>query len=143
MKQQTPLGQRSRHLCKRVFTILFGNLSRAFQRYNDIQGEQCAASFAYYAFFSLFPLMLLLVAVGSYLFPHSRETAHQIVGQLEDYVPLQQKDKMVLVDTIDEVLENGWKAGLFGFLVLIWSSLRFFQALVIGVNRAWGQREYS
>jgi YihY family inner membrane protein len=141
--KQTPLGQGSRSLYRRVFTNLFGNLSRAFQRYNDIHGEQCAASFAYYAFFSLFPLLLLLVAVGSYLFPHSRETAHQIVGQLEDYVPLQQKDKVVLIDTIDGVLENGWKAGLFGFLVLIWSSLRFFQALVVGVNRAWGQREYS
>jgi YihY family inner membrane protein len=143
MKQQPPLRPGSRSLYQRLFANLFGNLSRAFQRYNKIQGEQCAASFAFYAFFSLFPLLLVLVAVVSFLFPHSRQAAHQIVGQLEDYVPLRQKDKVMLIDTVDGVLRNGWKAGLFGFLVLIWTSLRFFQALVVGVNRAWGQREYS
>ena len=34
-------------------------------------------------------------------------------------------------------------AGLIAFAVLAWSALRFFQALVRGVNRAWGTKEYS
>ena len=143
MKQQHPLRPAGRSLYSPLFRNLFGNLSRAFQRYGQIQGEQCAASFAYYAFFSLFPILLLLVAVVSFFFPHTGQAAQQIVGQLEDYVPLQQKDKIVLTDTVGGVLGNGWKAGLFGFVALVWSSLRFFQALVVGVNRAWGQREYS
>jgi Ca2+-transporting ATPase len=32
---------------------------------------------------------------------------------------------------------------LIAFAVLAWSALRFFQALVRGVNRAWGTKEYS
>jgi YihY family inner membrane protein len=32
---------------------------------------------------------------------------------------------------------------LLGFLVLIWSALRFSQALVIGVNRAWELADYN
>jgi Ca2+-transporting ATPase len=143
MNQQPPLRPAGRSLYSRLFTNLFGNLSRAFQRYGQIQGEQCAASFAYYAFFSLFPLLLVLVAIVAFLFPHAQQAAQQIVGQLQDYVPLQQKEKIVLTNTIDGVLGNGWKAGLLGFVALIWSSLRFFEALVIGVNRAWGQPEYS
>jgi uncharacterized BrkB/YihY/UPF0761 family membrane protein len=65
------------------------------------------------------------------------------VQQVEEYVPLQTKDKAVLVDTIDHAIQNGWRAGIFGILALIWSGLRFFQALVIGVNRAWGFKDYN
>jgi YihY family inner membrane protein len=118
-------------------------IGEAFQRYGRINGEQCAASFAYYAFFSLFPLILLLVAVGTFFVPDRSEAARQVVKQVEAYVPLQAKDKAVLAETIDNAIQNGWRAGIFGVLALIWSALRFFQALVIGVNRAWGFKDYN
>jgi YihY family inner membrane protein len=115
----------------------------AFQRYSQIDGEQCAASFAYYAFFSLFPLILLSVVVGTFFVPDRLQAALQVVKQVEEYLPLQAKDKVVLVDTIVHAIQNGWRAGIFGILALIWSALRFFQALVIGVNRAWGFKDYN
>jgi membrane protein len=118
-------------------------IGEAFQRYGRIDGEQCAASFAYYAFFSLFPLILLLVVVGTFFVPDRLQAALQVVKQVEEYVPLQAKDKAVLIGTIDNAIQNGWRAGIFGFLALIWSALRFFQALVIGVNRAWGFKDYN
>jgi YihY family inner membrane protein len=122
----------------------FGRIiSEAFQRYGQINGEQCAASFAYYAFFSLFPLILLLVAVGTFFVPDRTQAARDVVRQVQEYVPLQSKDKAVLVDTIDHAIENGWRAGILGILALVWSALRFFQALVIGVNRAWGFKDYN
>jgi YihY family inner membrane protein len=115
----------------------------SFQRYGRIDGEQCAASFAYYAFFSLFPLILLLVVVGTFFVPDRLQAAGQVVRQVQAYVPLQAKDKAVLIETVDSAIQNGWRAGIFGLLALIWSSLRFFQALVIGVNRAWGFKDYN
>jgi YihY family inner membrane protein len=118
-------------------------IGEAFQRYGRINGEQCAASFAYYAFFSLFPLILLLVVVGTFFIPDRLQAAGQVVKQVEQYVPLQPKDKAVLVETIDNAIQNGWRAGILGILALIWSALRFFQALVIGVNRAWGFKDYN
>jgi membrane protein len=124
----------------RSFAQMIGN---TFQTYGRINGEQCAASFAYYAFFSLFPLILLLVVVGTFFIPDRLQAARQVVRQVEAYVPLQAKDKMVLVETIDHAIQNGWRAGIFGILALIWSALRFFQALVIGVNRAWGFKDYN
>jgi YihY family inner membrane protein len=122
----------------------FGRIiSEAFQRYGQINGEQCAASFAYYAFFSLFPLILLLVAVGTFFVPDRTQAARDVVRQVQAYVPLQAKDKAVLVDTIDHAIQNGLGAGILGILALVWSALRFFQALVIGVNRAWGFKDYN
>ena len=95
------------------------------------------------SFFSLFPLILLLVVVGTFFVPDRLQAAHQVVQQVEAYVPLQAKDKAVLVETIDHAIQNGWRAGIFGILALVWSALRFFQALVIGVNRAWGFKDYN
>jgi YihY family inner membrane protein len=129
--------------CQKAAVSFARIVNEAFQRYGQINGEQCAASFAYYAFFSLFPLILLLVVMGTFFVPDRLQAAREVVTQVEQYVPLQTKDKAVLVDTIDHAIQNGWRAGIFGVLALLWSGLRFFQALVIGVNRAWGFKDYN
>jgi YihY family inner membrane protein len=129
--------------CKRLFGLFAPHLGRAIQRYGLIDGEQCAASFAYYAFFSLFPLILLFVAITT-LFVQDREsTAADILIQVDQYLPLQESDRGLLLHTIQGVIEHGFGAGLLGMVILTWSSLRFSQALVIGVNRAWGLRDYN
>jgi YihY family inner membrane protein len=143
MKGSQPLWVRVALLCQRQAASFVRLVGEVFQKYGRIDGEQCAASFAYYAFFSLFPLILLLVVVGTFFLPDRLQAARQVVKQVEEYVPLQAKDKAVLVDTIVHAIENGWRAGIFGVLTLIWSALRFFQALVIGVNRAWGFKDYN
>jgi YihY family inner membrane protein len=143
MNQRSSLWSQIWRMCKRVFGRVWPNLLRAINRYGEVQGEQCAASFAYYAFFSLFPLILLLVAIGTLFVSDHEQAAHRLVLQIEEYSPLQQHDREIVVNTIEGVIQHGWGAGIFGFLVLVWSSLRFFQALVIGVNRAWGFRDYD
>ena len=135
--------QHSLRFCKPVFGLLAQNLGRAFQRYGLIDGEQCAASFAYYAFFSLFPLILLCVAGATLLVQDRAVTAGEILVQVGKYLPLQESDRVLLLHTVQGVIEHGLGAGVLGFLVLIWSSLRFSQALVIGVNRAWGLKDYN
>jgi YihY family inner membrane protein len=135
--------QHSPRFCKRLFGLFAQNVARAIQRYGLIDGEQCAASFAYYAFFSLFPLILLCVAMAT-LFVQDREvTAGKILIQVDQYLPLQESDRVLLLRTVQGVIEHGLGAGVLGFLVLTWSSLRFSQALVIGVNRAWGLKDYN
>jgi Ca2+-transporting ATPase len=143
MKGSERLSQRIAVLYRTLAASFAPITGEVFQRYGRINGEQCAASFAYYAFFSLFPLILLLVVVGTFFVPDRLQAARQVVDEVEEVVPLQAKDKAVLVDTIDNAIKNGWRAGILGSLALIWSALRFFQALVIGVNRAWGFKDYN
>jgi hypothetical protein len=135
--------QHSLQFCKRLFGLFVQNVGRALQRYGLIDGEQCAASFAYYAFFSLFPLILLCVALATIFLQNREVTAASILIQVDQYLPLQESDRVLLLHTIDGVIKHGLGAGLLGFLVLTWSSLRFSQALVIGVNRAWGLKDYN
>lgn len=135
--------QQGLRFCKRLFGLFAQNLGRAIKRCGLIDGEQCAASFAYYAFFSLFPLILLCVAMAT-LFVQDRElTAAQILVQVDQYLPLQESDRVLILHTVQGVLEHGLGASVLGFLVLTWSSLRFCQALVIGVNRAWELKDYN
>jgi YihY family inner membrane protein len=129
--------------CKRVFGLFTQNVGRAIQRYGAINGEECAASFAYYAFFSLFPLILLCVAIATLFVRDREQTAGEILAQADQYLPLQESDRLLLANTVQGVIEHGLGAGIFGFLVLTWSSLRFSQALVIGVNRAWELADYN
>ena len=111
-------------------------------KYSSIDGEQRAASFAYYAFFALFPLLLLLVSIGSYFFDPATVSA-EVLAAVSRYV-LVNTDKHDLVrETIHGVIKARRGVGSFALLGLVWSSLRFFQSLVRGVNRAWGTHEYT
>jgi hypothetical protein len=60
MKGSERLSQRIAVLYRTLAASFAPITGEVFQRYGRINGEQCAASFAYYAFFSLFPLILLL-----------------------------------------------------------------------------------
>jgi Ca2+-transporting ATPase len=111
-------------------------------KYSTIGGAQTAASFAYYAFFALFPLLLLLVAIGSYFF-NSAHAGSLVIDELSRYI-LVDSDKHDLVSqTVRGIIKTRRGVGSFAVLGLLWSSLRFFQCLVHGINRAWGTHEYS
>jgi membrane protein len=129
--------------CREGFTRFARKCSQVLKKYGEINGDECAASFAYYAFFSLFPLILLLVAVGTLFVPDRYEAARRVVQEVEQYIPLQPKDRALLFTMVDDAIQNGWRAGILSLLALLWSALRFFQALVIGINRAWGGKNYN
>ncbi len=112
---------------------------RAMVKYTETDGEQRAASFAYYAFFSIFPFILFLISVGTAFM--GQEIAQQkVLAFIVQYLPA---DPETVRSTIGGVMASRNSAGLISVAVLAWSSLRFFQALVRGVNKAWGTKEYS
>ncbi len=119
---------------------------RAVQKYDETDGEQRAASFAYYAFFAMFPLILLLITIGTSFLktPAAQaEATAKIVEYVSNYIPLEAEDATTVINTINGVVKSRKSAGLIAIGVLLWSAMRFFQALVRGVNRAWGTKEYS
>ena len=112
-------------------------LLRAVARFEQIDGNQRGAAFAYYAFFSLFPLILVFVAVGS-LFVDRDRAVNAVIGYLGSYVPLSAGMRRNVFDVISGVVRARGQAGVIATLVLFWSALRFFNALIRAVNRAWG-----
>lgn len=129
-------------LCKRL-RHAGAVIWRALIKYDETDGEQRAASFAYYAFFSLFPLIILLITGGSKLLGGRERATAEIIEYVQEFIPVATAEANVVVDTIRGVVESRRSASLISLAVLAWSALRFFQALVRGVNKAWGTKEYS
>ncbi len=116
---------------------------RALVKYDETDGEQRAASFAYYAFFALFPLVVLLITVGTTFFGDQEVAAQEILAQIRAYIPIEDAAANNILGVIRGVVKSRGSASFIAVGVLAWSALRFFQALVHGTNRAWGTKELS
>ncbi len=114
-----------------------------FSKYVETDGEQRAASFAYYAFFALFPCIILFISIGTYFLPHPEQVQAMTLDFVGKYLPVDTSGQNLVINTIRGVIKHSLLRSGVAFLGLAWSSLRFFQALVRGINRAWGTHEYS
>jgi YihY family inner membrane protein len=104
----------------------------ALRIFGEIEGEARAASFAYYALFSLIPLFTLVLTVGSVFV-----APQDVIGTVERFFPMESGQQAFVWNMSESLQRARGGVGVVSFLVLAWASLRFFQALVQGVNRAW------
>lgn len=100
--------------------------------YGEIDGEQRAASFAYYVLFSLVPLCALLLTIGSVFV-----SSHDVVTTIKGFLPLDSDDQKFIWETVRQLEKLRGGVSMVSVVIFLWCSLRFFQALVRGVNRAW------
>ncbi len=131
-----PLPQ---HRLGRVWATLW----RALVKYNETDGEQRAASFAYYALFSLMPLTVLLIAIGTRFLGDRVQATNEVFRIMSDYIGVDLGSAEQLRTTVQGFMQSRLGSGLISLAVLLWCSLRFFQSLVHGVNQAWGTKEYT
>jgi YihY family inner membrane protein len=103
--------------------------------YARISGGENAAAFAYYALFSLVPLVALLLTIGSYFFPGDTATA-----TIHRFVPIGEDQQTLLWNMVQGLEKARGSVSVFSILILTWASLRFFHSLVLSINHAWGTR---
>lgn len=143
---QSPAGWRIRWNQERFAgsaSAVWQTVKTANDIFSDINGTVWAASFSYYAFFALVPLIVLLVTL-------STDVAARFIGEHEaqakafEYIvtniPLGAEGRKLIGSTIHGVLESRGKIGLVALVGLLWSSLGFFQSLVSSVNQAFRQQ---
>ena len=115
-------------------------LRNALESFNETRAADSAASLAYYALFSLFPLLLLFIAVGSYFL--DRAQMYETVTQLSQRViPISSR---IIDENLREVLEERETVGIFGLVTLLWAASGVFTNLAYNINLAWARtRRYS
>ena len=123
---------------RRVWTIL----CLVVQKFLRINGAQWAGAFAFNAFFSLFPLMVLLVTIASFFVDRDR-AGKEVIGYIETYVPISGEMQRHIFDTIAGVIKAREQASTVAFLILIWAALQCFTTLICATNRAWGTAVYN
>jgi len=96
-------------------------------------GSQAAASMAYYTFFSLFPLLLLMVTIGSY-FLESQQAYQQALDFIKQTIPVSQE---LIEQNLQRVVHARHAVSVLSLAGLIWSASSAFSGLAFNINKAW------
>ena len=123
---------------RRIWAILY----LAVKKFLRIDGAQWAGAFAFNAFFSLFPLMVLLVTIASYFVDQDR-AGKEVVAYIERYVPISGEMQHHIFNAIAGVVKARKHVGAIAFLILVWVALKCFTTLICATNRAWGISDYN
>ena len=107
-------------------------LRTALQRFTEERGSETAASLAYYAFFSIFPMLLVFVVVGSFFVDRS-ELQTQLLNLLDGVLP---GAEGIIFHNINQVLKLRGTVTFFALISLIWTATSVFDILVKNINRA-------
>ena len=96
--------------------------------------QRKAAAMTYFAVFSIFPFILLMIALLSFLID-SQQAQEQIISALSDFFP---SGSTGVQSVIQGVINARGVAAGFGIVLLLWGTLGWFQAIDQGVNEMWG-----
>lgn len=112
---------------------VLGVMSHALHSFNRARGTEAAASIAYYAVFSILPLLLLIVsAVG--VFMVKAEAPSQVIEFISGLAPFTRK---FLEDNLLQILVERGTGGAIGVIALFWSASGIFITISRNINRAW------
>lgn len=120
--------KKSRKLLSKVGYVLWFT-SRSF---SDARGAEAAASITFYAVFSLFPLLLILVSIGS-LYLKSEQIQASIIELAKLITPLSSE---IILNNINQILAQHKTMGAIGIISLIWSASGYFSILSRNIERA-------
>ncbi|MBV8693466.1 MAG: YihY/virulence factor BrkB family protein [Actinobacteria bacterium] len=108
------------------------------KRYSELRGNNVAAAVTFQAFVSLFPLLLVIVAVVGLVAAHSHvDVAGKIIGNLG----LKGDAATTVRRAVATASRSKAVAGPIGLLGLLWSGLGLVNALQYALNQAWQVEE--
>src|SRR6187200_2452577 len=111
----------------------FSILETAIRTFTEKQAAQASAGLAYYTFFSIFPLMLVFIAAGSY-FIDSHQVFNAVTQFIQQALPI---SRQVINENLEEILQARGTAGVISLLILLWSASGMFTNLAYNINLAW------
>ncbi len=102
------------------------------RKYSDDRAGYLAATISYYGFFSLFPLLLVLVTALGYVLDGRPGLRHRIVGSALSQFPV------VGPELEQHSLKGSGLALAVGIAVSLWTGTSVFLAAENAMNRIWG-----
>lgn len=136
-------GEKSSRLRGRLDAIgrrvpLLGKALAVQQRYSELRGNNLASAVTFQAFVSLFPLLLVIVAVIGFVSAHaSGDIAGSVVGELG----LTGEAARAVRDAVAAAEESRRAASIVGLAGLLWSGLGLVNALQYAYNQVWQVEE--
>jgi membrane protein len=111
----------------------------SIQNYTLHRTNRMAAALAYYTLFSLFPLLLLLLAIIGFLlnagWPAARDASQYVMDLVAELLP----EVGGLVSSALASIQNGrGTSSVIGVLGLLWSASSTFNQLHLALDQIWG-----
>ena len=133
------LAQRGRVVAYRLpappaIRMIADLIFRTFQNFSRDDGSHLAAGVAYYAIFSLFPLLLATFAVAGFF---AGEEIHDRLFEIIDELVPGSAGSALIRENIEALVNARGALGLFAFIGLLWSARAVFGAVHRVLNRAW------
>ena len=113
--------------------LVYQVIRRAVLTFGDARGAEAAASMAYYAFFSLFPMLLFFVAVGSFVLQNP--SIYQIVVHF--FGEMLPSFEEFIAEAIEQIIALRGPVSVVGVAGLLWSASAYFVVLTRNLDRAW------
>lgn len=107
-------------------------IRRAVEGFDEQRGSEAAASLAYFAFFSIFPMVLVFIVVGSF-FVDQEVVTDQLLELMQGVLPGVEE---VVIANIERVLELRGAVTFVALISLTWSATSVFNLLAKNINRA-------
>lgn len=145
--RRLPFTQKTDRPVHRLYSALNqrtgGWLEILRQTYINFNQHECslrAAAFAYRAFFSIFPLMLLFIVVGSSFLAQQkiRSQARSIILQYMPSPELAAVVTDVIQEQVDSLVEQRGIVGVLASIGLLWGASGMFSTISDALNVAWG-----
>ncbi len=118
-----------------VLTRMIRTLPKVVIGFYKHDGPFLAAGISWYALLSVFPLLLISIAVLSHIVPTSLPAQNYTLQIAEIYLP--PNIVKYLGETVTTLNHDSGKAGVFGLVALLWSGRHLFRALELSIHRAW------
>jgi membrane protein len=106
---------------------------RVQERFSEVHGSYLAAAVSLSAFLSLFPLILVVIAVVGYFSTHSSDLAGTVIRNLG----LHGEAATALESAINKAEESRRTASVVGAVGLLWSGLGLVAALQFALDAVW------
>lgn len=115
--------------------VYFLRLMRyALKRFGREHAPEAAASMAFYTLFSLFPVILIVVAANSFLL-ESLHVQEKILETILKFFPV--ASHQIISTNMQQILQARGAVGIVGLIALVWAATCVFTTLVHNLNRAW------
>ncbi|MBD3367533.1 MAG: YihY family inner membrane protein [Candidatus Eisenbacteria bacterium] len=108
-------------------------LGSSLQHLKRERVPEAAATIAFYTIFSLFPVLLILAAIGGSLV-ETLQAEEEILDIIVNAFPIERE---LIRSNVTRLVNSRGAVGLVGILTLLWAATSAFDALVRNINRAW------
>ena len=122
----------------KYFILFIKLVASGFNEFLDKNGPYMSAAISFYAFFSLFPLMLALVTVFS-VFLNFRGIEDRIIEGLQTQIPVLAEQDDEFISGFFRTLQDGREiTSTLAVVGLLWASTAVFSTIRKSINSIWG-----